>query len=96
MCIRDRSYKGTIMLLSLTFALLTRKVTLEQFKTNNVVVLVYLLSIISSISVPIYLIIRVTNVSIAVCFVVVTILVAQQCSVHLPLCSVSSTNDSII
>ena len=68
------SYKGTTMLLSLTFALLTRKIILEQFKTNNVVMLVYLLSIISSISVLIYLIIRVTNISIVARFVVVSIL----------------------
>ena len=31
------SYKGIIMLSSLTFALLTRKVSLKQFETNNVV-----------------------------------------------------------
>ena len=68
------SYKGTIMLSSLTFALLTRKVNLKQFETNNVVILVYLLSIISSISVPIYLIIRVINISITIHFVVISIL----------------------
>ena len=68
------SYKGTIMLSSLTFALLTRKIILKQFETNNIVILVYLLSIISSISVPIYLIIRVINVGITVHFVVISIL----------------------
>ena len=68
------SYKGTIMLSSLTFALLTRKVNLKQFETNNVAILVYLLSIISSISVPIYLIIKVIQVGITVHFVVISIL----------------------
>ena len=68
------SYKGTIMLSSLTFALLTRKVVLKQFETNNVVILVYLLSIISSISVPVYLILNVIKVSITVHFVVISIL----------------------
>ena len=58
------SYKGIMMLSSLTFALLTRNVNLKQFETNNIVILVYLLSIISSISVPIYLIIRVIKVGI--------------------------------
>jgi gamma-aminobutyric acid type B receptor len=67
-------YKGIIMLSSLTFALLTRKVNLKQFETNNVVVLVYLLSIIASISIPIYLIIRVINVGITANFIVVSIL----------------------
>ena len=68
------SYKGVIMLSSLTFALLTRKVNLKQFETNNVVILVYLLSIISSISVPTYLIIRVINVGTTVHFVVINLL----------------------
>ena len=85
------SYKGTIMLISLTFALLTRNLILKQFKanhlilkqfkTNNVVILVYLLSIISSMSIPIYLIIRVTKASIAVNFVVVSILL--NCAVYI-------------
>ena len=68
------SYKGIIMLSSLTFALLTRKVSLKQFETNNVVILVYLLSIISSVSIPIYLIIRIINVGITANFVVISIL----------------------
>ena len=68
------SYKGTIMFASLTFALLTRKVNLKRFETNNIVILVYLLSIISSISVPIYLIINVIKVGITVHFVVISIL----------------------
>ena len=68
------SYKGPIMLSFLTFALLTRKVNLKQFETNNVVILVYLLSIISSVSVPTYLIIRVINVSIMVHFIVISVL----------------------
>ena len=68
------SYKGSIMFTSLTFALLTRKVNLKQFETNNIVILVYLLSIISSISVPTYMIIRVINISTTVHFVVISIL----------------------
>ena len=68
------SYKGVIMLSSLTFALLTRNVNLKQFETNNVIILVYLLSIISLISVPTYLIIRVIYVSTTVHFVVISIL----------------------
>ena len=67
-------YKGIIMLSSLTFALLTRKVSLKQFETNNVVILVYLLSIISSISIPIYLIIRIINIDITANFIVISIL----------------------
>ena len=59
---------------SLTFALLTRKVSLKQFETNNVVILVYLLSIISSVSIPIYLIIRIINVGITANFIVISIL----------------------
>ena len=68
------SYKGVIMLSSLTFALLTRKVNMKQFETNNIVILVYLLSIISSISVPTYLIIRVINVGTTVHFIIISIL----------------------
>ena len=70
-------YKGIIMLSSLTFALLTRKVNLKQFETNNVVILVYLLAIISSISVPTYLIIRVIKVSISAQFIVISILLGS-------------------
>ena len=68
------TYKGTIMFFSLTLALLTHKVNLKQFETNNVIILVYLLSIISLISVPTYLIIRVINIGTTVHFVVISIL----------------------
>ena len=66
--------EGIMMLSSLIFALLTRKINMKQFETNNVVVLVYLLSIISSVSIPIYLIIKVIKVSIIAQFVTVSIL----------------------
>ena len=68
------SYKGIIMLSSLTFALLTRKANMKEFETNNVVILVYLLSIVSSISVPVYLIIRAINVGTTAQFIVISIL----------------------
>ena len=67
-------YKGIIMLSSLTFALLTRKVNLKQFETNNVIILVYLLSIVSSISVPNYLIIRIIKLRVTIHFIVISIL----------------------
>ena len=50
-------YKGLILFLSLVFAILSRKIHLKEFETKNVIVLVYLLSVLFTIGVPAYLIV---------------------------------------
>lgn len=47
-------HKVLIMLLSLFFAILARKVHWKQFQTKNVTILVYLLSITCGLGVPLY------------------------------------------
>ena len=51
------NYKGLILFLSLVFAILSRKIPLKEFETKNVIVLVYLLSVLFTIGVPAYLIV---------------------------------------
>ena len=50
-------YKGSILFLSLVLAILSRKIHLKEFETKNVIVLVYLLSVLLTIEVPVYLIV---------------------------------------
>ena len=47
-------HKALILLLALTFAILARKVHLKGFETKNVVILVYLLSIVCGLGVSLY------------------------------------------
>ena len=48
--------KIVLMFLSLLFALLTRNTYLKEFETKNIVILVYLLSMMTIIGIPLYLI----------------------------------------
>lgn len=53
--------KMLFLLISLVFALLTRHIHLKEFETKNVVILVYLLSVMSILGIPLYLIITIPS-----------------------------------
>ena len=65
-------YKALLLFLSLVFAILNRKIYLKDFETKNVIVLVYLLSAISAIGVPVYLIITTNSENLNVHFVILS------------------------
>ena len=56
----------TILFCSLVFALLTRNGQLKEFETKNIVVLVYLLSILFAVGVPTYLIVSIQKLGLTV------------------------------
>ena len=53
--------KMIILLFSLAFALLTRNVHLKEFETKNIVILVYLLSMMATIGIPLYLVVTIQS-----------------------------------
>ena len=53
--------KTILMILSLIFALLTRNIHLKEFETKNIIILVYLLSMMTIVGIPLYLIITIQS-----------------------------------
>ena len=61
------------LLISLVFALLTRSIHLKEFETKNVVILVYLLSVLSILGVPLYLIVTIQSLGLSLTIEVVVL-----------------------
>jgi hypothetical protein len=53
--------KTILMFLSLVFALLTRNIHLKESETKNIVILVYLLSMMTIVGIPLYLIVTIQS-----------------------------------
>ena len=58
--------KMLFLMISLVFALLTRHIHLKEFETKNVVILVYLLSVLSILGIPLYLIVTFLSLSLTI------------------------------
>lgn len=65
--------KMLFLLISLVFALLTRNIHFKEFETKNVVILVYLLSVLSILGVPLYLIVTIQSLGLSLTIQVVVL-----------------------
>ena len=63
------AYKGILTLCSLLLALPTR-IRIKEFKTKNVIMFVYILSMVVGLGVPLYTIVTIIDISVTICFIV--------------------------